>query len=384
MFLTTMTKLAVVSIVIAGLAVICNLRLRYLIATRTKELQTSNAQLLKEIADRRRAEESISQNEKRFRLLYDNAPIGYQSLDSEGCIIEVNQSWLDLLGFNRREVKGRNFGELLVPEDQERFRKSYTRFKASGKISGVEFTMVCKDGSLVMVNLDGRVTVDDQNNFLQTHCVLNDITLRKQAEMEVGQSLAKLKLTIESTIEAMARIVEIRDPYTAGHQQRVALLAAAIADEMGFSETDINGLRWAAVIHDIGKINVPAEILSKPGHLSEIEHQIIQTHPQLSYEILKTIDFPWPVALIALQHHERIDGTGYPDGLVGESIMLEARILAVADVVEAMISHRPYRPALGLEMAIAEISENRGSLYDPSIVDVCIDILENDSLVLQG
>ena len=363
MFLTTMTKLAVVSIVVAGLTVIYNLRLRYLILTKTKELQTSNVQLLKEIADRRRAEESISQNEKRFRLLYDNAPIAYQSLDNEGCIIEVNRAWLDLLGYNRREVKGRNFMELLVPEDQERFGKSYTRFKTSGKISGVEFTMVCKDGSQVMVNLDGRVAVDDQNNFLQTHCVLNDITLQKQAEMEVSQSLAKLKLTIESTIEAMARIVEIRDPYTAGHQQRVALLAAAIAGEMGFSETDINGLRWAAVIHDIGKINVPAEILSKPGHLSEIEHQIIQTHPQLSYEILKTIDFPWPVALIALQHHERIDGTGYPDRLVGESIMLEARILAVADVVEAMVSHRPYRPALGLEMAIAEISETSWRHY---------------------
>ena len=228
-----MTKLAVVSIVIAGLAVICNLRLRYLIATRTKELQTSNAQLLKEIADRRRTEESISQNEKRFRLLYDNAPMGYQSLDSEGCIIEVNQSWLDLLGFNRREVKGRYFGELLVPEDQERFRKVIPVLRPRVRLAGLSLQWYVRMASLVMVNLDGRVTVDDRNNFLQTHCVLNDITLRKQAEMEVGQSLAKLKLTIESTIEAMARIVEIRDPYTAGHQQRVALLAAAIADEMG-------------------------------------------------------------------------------------------------------------------------------------------------------
>jgi putative nucleotidyltransferase with HDIG domain len=166
--------------------------------------------------------------------------------------------------------------------------------------------------------------------------------------------------------------VERRDPYTAGHQHRVANLAAAIANEIGLSEEQIDGVRMASVIHDLGKIHVPAEILSRPGRLTENEFSIIKTHPQTGYDILKTEEFPWPVAQIVLQHHERMDGSGYPSSLSGEEILLEARILAVADVVEAMASHRPYRPALGIDKALEEISKNKGVLYDAKVADACL------------
>jgi putative nucleotidyltransferase with HDIG domain len=166
--------------------------------------------------------------------------------------------------------------------------------------------------------------------------------------------------------------VEIRDPYTAGHQNRVTQLCAAIAVEIGLDDSAIERLKMAAIIHDIGKIYVPAEILSKPGKLGNIEFGIIQTHPTHGYNIVKSMDLPSSIAETIVQHHERLDGSGYPNGLKGDSIILGARILAVADVVEAMVSHRPYRPAKGLDSALEEILKNRGKLYDPDIVDACV------------
>ncbi len=177
-------------------------------------------------------------------------------------------------------------------------------------------------------------------------------------------------------MHAMSLTIETRDPYTASHQRRVANLACAIAREIGFSEWDIEGIRIMALLHDIGKITVPAEILSKPGRVNQHEFSIIKTHPQVGYEILEGIDFPWPVTQAILQHHERLDGSGYPAGLSGEDIVLEARILGVADVVEAMSSHRPYRPALGLDSALKEISQKRDSCYDPEVVDACLRLFQ--------
>ncbi len=179
---------------------------------------------------------------------------------------------------------------------------------------------------------------------------------------------------MRGTIQAMAMTVEKRDPYTAGHQRRVANLARAIAKEMGLSKEQIAGIRMAGIIHDLGKISVPAEILSKPGELTKNEFEIAKEHAQVGYEILNEIEFPWPVAQIVYQHHERMDGSGYPNGLSGEDIILEARILGLADVVEAMASHRPYRPALGIDKALEEIQQNRGTLYDPEVVDACLKI----------
>jgi putative nucleotidyltransferase with HDIG domain len=195
---------------------------------------------------------------------------------------------------------------------------------------------------------------------------------RQRAETEVQRSLEKLKKALDGTVLAVAKTVEMRDPYTAGHQRQVAELAAAIAQEMGFSAERVEGMRVLGCLHDIGKIAIPAEILSKPGRLSPMEFTLIKDHPRVGYEIIKGIDFPFPLAEGILQHHERLNGSGYPQGILGPAIIPEAKILAVADVVEAMASHRPYRRSLGLDQALEEISRNRGILYDPEVVDICL------------
>lgn len=192
---------------------------------------------------------------------------------------------------------------------------------------------------------------------------------RTQALLE---SEKKLRDGMLDFVTAIAATVEIRDPYTAGHQHRVAELAVAIACELGMDDSQIEGLKLASVVHDIGKIRIPAEILSKPGRLNEFEYGLIKQHPQSGYDVLKSIDFPWPIAQMVLQHHERLDGSGYPQGLRGEEILLGARILSVADVVESMSSHRPYRPGLGVEAALDEITRMRGKLYDAQVVDACV------------
>ena len=204
-----------------------------------------------------------------------------------------------------------------------------------------------------------------------------DITERKQAEEKLVKSYDSLRETLNDTIDTMVKIVEMRDPYTAGHQRKVAGLAIAIARRMKLEDTRIDQLRTAAVIHDIGKMYVPTDILSKPGRLSDIELGLIKTHAQNGYDIVKGMDFPCSVAKVVLQHHERLDGSGYPNGLRGEDTLLEAKILAVADVIEAMATNRPYRPALGIDKALEEISKNKGRLYDPDVVDTCLELFNS-------
>lgn len=202
---------------------------------------------------------------------------------------------------------------------------------------------------------------------------------RNRAEFEVKSSVGKLQKAFEAIVQVLEQTVGIRDPYTAGHQRRVSDLACAIAEEVGLSKDRIDGIRIAGIIHDIGKIHVPAEILSKPRSLSSLEFNLVKTHPQIGYDVLKAIDFPWPVAKIVLQHHERIDGSGYPKRLSKHKILLEARIIGVADVVEAMASHRPYRPALGTTQALREISDKRGTLYEASIVNACLKVFRENN-----
>lgn len=212
--------------------------------------------------------------------------------------------------------------------------------------------------------------------------------LRHHLEELVGERTAalleseqKLRASLRDSVTALAAIVEMRDPYTAGHQRQVAQIAVAIAQALHLSEAQVEGIYLAGAVHDVGKIRVPAEILSKPGKLTALEFGMIKEHSQNGFEILKTIDFPWPIAQIVLQHHERLDGSGYPQGLHGEQTLLEAKILAVADVVESMMSHRPYRPALGIQVALDEIVQHRGTLYDPQVVDACITLFQNGRLV---
>jgi putative nucleotidyltransferase with HDIG domain len=213
---------------------------------------------------------------------------------------------------------------------------------------------------------------------IHTHKKLN------WAEEEAKKSFEKLKKAFGAIIQVLEKTVEIRDPYTAGHQRRVSDLAQNIAREMGLTRDRIDGIKITGIIHDIGKIQIPAEILSKPRALTGIEFNLVKTHPQVGADILRAIDFPWPVAEIVLQHHERINGSGYPQGLYKKDILLEARIIGVADVVEAMASHRPYRPALGIDEALKEISNNRGILYDCDVVDACLKLFREKNYKLEN
>lgn len=214
----------------------------------------------------------------------------------------------------------------------------------------------------------------DQNKALEEQ----NRDYRENLERMVEERTAALNQIVEGAILAMSKAVESRDPYTAGHEQNVANLAREIAKKMNLSEDQIDGVYYGGVVHDIGKISVPAEILSFPGKLEPEQMALIRMHPKTAFQILNTIEFPWPLAQIVYQHHERIDGSGYPQGLKDDEILLEAKILAVADVVESMYSHRPYRPALGIEPALDEITKNRGKIYDPNVVDAC------KSLIAEG
>ena len=236
---------------------------------------------------------------------------------------------------------------------------------------GVQALHIRQERDLALVkNQEQLVQLIFQNEEKEKRAV--ELTLANKA----------LQDSLEDTVRAIASIVEMRDPYTSGHQIRVAELAAAIAKEMGLPVEQVHAIHLAGIVHDLGKIQVPSEILSKPGRITDIEYSLIKTHPQAGYDILKGINFPWPVAQIVLQHHERFDGSGFPQGLKGDAILLEARILSVADVIEAMSSHRPYRPGLGIEAALDEITRLRGTYYDPQVVDACVALFREQGYVI--
>jgi HD-GYP domain-containing protein (c-di-GMP phosphodiesterase class II) len=193
-----------------------------------------------------------------------------------------------------------------------------------------------------------------------------------KANEELKNNYEHLERTVESIIQVLSLIMEEKDPYTGGHQRRVTILAVAIGEEMGLLDDQIKCLKMAGTVHDLGKITIPMGLLSKPGEIHEYEFKLIEKHPQVAYNILKSIDFSWPVDKVVLQHHERINGTGYPQGLSGNDILPEAKVLAVADVIDAMTFHRPYRPSLGIEMALDEIEKNRDVLYAQDAVDACL------------
>jgi putative nucleotidyltransferase with HDIG domain len=246
--------------------------------------------------------------------------------------------------------------------------------------SPYEIDIVRKNGEIRRL-LRNRGTVR-WNGQTQFQTLVQDITERVRAEKALRESYNKLDKMLDAVIRTIASTVEMRDPYTSGHQNRVASLASAIAEEMGLPPETVKGIQVVGAIHDIGKICVPAEILCKPGRITEAEYSIIREHARTGYNILKGIDFPWPVALAVLQHHERMDGSGYPGQLSGEDIILEAKVIAVADVVESMASNRPYRPSLGIDKALTEISQQRSILYDAVVVDACLKLVNEKKFKL--
>jgi PAS domain S-box-containing protein len=329
-----------------------------------------------DITERKRAEEALRKSEARFQDLFHEAPVGYFEYDAEGCITNVNQTESDMLGYSLEEMIGQPAWKFIVEEETARRQILAKLAGALVPFQGFERTYRRKDGAIFPVLIQDRLNKDEQGNITGIRCAIQDITDRKQAEEKLQHMLESLRKAVGTTIQVMVSAVETRDPYTAGHQIRSAELARAIATEMGLSRDQIDGIRMAGSIHDIGKLSIPAEILSKPTKLSALEFSLIQEHARQGYEILKNVESPWPLAEIVHQHHERMGGSGYPRHLKGDEILLEARILAVADVVESMASHRPYRPALGIDAALEEISKNRGILYDPEVTDTCLKLFQ--------
>ncbi len=357
----------------------------------------------------KRTKETLEENE-RYRILIENTNDIVYSLDSEGNFTYIGPQ-VKQYGFEPEEVISQNFLNFVHPKDREGMHLQFQKTITSGSEFISRFRIRNKKGRMYWIEELGKVQHDKSGGVIGINGVLRDITERKRvdeklqrvnkelekrvqertaeiskanealqveiterkhAEDALKESYEKLQSALEGIIHALSSTVEKRDPYTAGHQQRVTTLACAIATEMGLPEEKVDGIRMIGVIHDLGKIYVPAEILSKPGQLNEVEFKMIRAHAKVGYDILKKVEFPWPIAQVIVQHHERIDGSGYPSGLSGENILLEAKIIGVADVFEAISSHRPYRPALGIDKAIEEISQKKGTLYDPEVVDACL------------
>jgi putative nucleotidyltransferase with HDIG domain len=323
-----------------------------LVEERTKALVKTNRCLRKEVETRRKTERALHTSETNFSsMIYANAD-GILILDENAIVRFMNPAAESIFGTKAEHFVGQTFEHLISPERP------------------TELDITLGDGKTIVAEM--RVMETEWNGQKAYIASLRDITDRKGMQLQLQLSLDHIKTVMEGTIQAMALAVEMRDPYTSGHQARVAELAQAIAEEINMPPADVEGVYMAASIHDIGKISLPAEILSKPVQLTEIERKMIQAHSKVGYEILKGIDFSWPIAQILLQHHERINGSGYPQGIRGKEILLEARIVGVSDVVETMASHRPYRPSIGLDKALDEIFEHRGALYDEQVVDACL------------
>lgn len=323
--------------------------------------------------ERERLLAALEESNQRFRSLVETTSDWLWEVDIQGAYTYCSPKVFDLLGFAPEELLGKNMVDLISIKDAERTRRIFKQLIQSRQpFSGFETVCQARDGQVLVLEKNGVPIFDTSGALLGYRGVARDISDRKNALEALQKSRDDLHTSLEETVKSLALATEKRDPYTAGHQMRVDQLACAIAREMGLPEERIEGLHFAALLHDIGKISLPSEYLAKPGRLSEQERAIIKCHTEVGYEILKNIPFPWPVASIVYQHHEHLDGSGYPRGLTDRDILLEAKIVSVADVVEAMSSHRPYRPSLGVSAALEEIRSGRGVLYHAESVDACL------------
>jgi len=322
----------------------------------------------------------LKERERWLSTILKSIGDGVIATNQDGMITFMNPLAETLTGWNQNEALNKPLSDVfkVMNESPGKIQKIYVKkiLKGEGPALSDGRYLLSRRGRKTPIDPRLEPIKNDGGNISGMVLAFTDITPRKKAEDELKKSWEQQKIAMEGTVQAIAFTIETRDPYTAGHQRRVTKLACLIGEEMELPVDRIEGLRMSGELHDIGKIHVPAEILSKPGKISEAEFTIIKTHPQVGHDILKTIEFPWPVAKIVLQHHERMNGSGYPQGLKGEAILLEARILAVADVIEAMATHRPYRPALSIDEALKEISKNKGKLYDAKVAEICLKVFK--------
>ena len=332
---------------------------------------------------RKRADEALHQSETQYRLLANHMKDAVWLMDMNLKTTYISPSVEKLRGYTLDELQQLPLDRHLTPASfqlaMDTLYVEMPKVLADSTYSfsrTLELEFYRKDGTSFWSENTFSLIRDKGGIPLSFLGEGRDITDRKQMEAERNQSFERIRKALNATVHSISMTVEMRDPYTAGHQRRVADLARSIAAEMGLSADLQDFIYTAAIIHDIGKIVIPAEILSKPTKLTALEFNFIKTHSRVGYDILKGIEFPWPVADVILQHHERMDGSGYPQGLKGTNILLEARILSVADVIEAIASHRPYRPALGIDLALKEISASNGVFYDDIVVDACLKLFQ--------
>ncbi|HEX5371976.1 MAG TPA: MASE3 domain-containing protein [Aquabacterium sp.] len=336
-----------------------------------------------DLTDMHRSAQALRDSEQRFRGMVEQTISGMY-VRRDGRFIYVNPRFCEIIGWSAEELVGRDVLEFttLDPENIDRIKQAWRELHTSESQSvAYSVPMVRKDGQIIEAGLKAKVILWD-DGLPATIVMAQDITERKRAEDQIAAYVKQLEGSMRGTLQAVSNMVEMRDPYTAGHERRVGLLARDIAREMGWDESRCQNLELMGLVHDIGKIAVPSEILTKPTRLSDLEMALMRGHAQAGYEILKDVPFPAPVAEIIRQHHERMDGSGYPQGLKGDQILPEARVLAVADVLESMSSHRPYRPAVGMDAALSEVVNNQGRLYDPDVVAAAVKLVKERGYVL--
>jgi PAS domain S-box-containing protein/putative nucleotidyltransferase with HDIG domain len=319
--------------------------------------------------------QELATSERRLKQAQGMALLGSWEYTLKEDRLDWSEEIYGLFGLKKEEFSGSydDFLQRVHPDDRAQVEHAYREAVAVKRPYDQTHRIIRADnGAIRYLREQADPVTNGEGETVGSFGTSQDITDLMEADQERQLYLMKFRHALKQTIEAVAATLEKRDPYTAGHQRNVALLAEAIAVEMGLADELVEGIRLGSSIHDIGKIHIPAEILNRPGKLSAEEFNMIKTHAIQGYEILKDVDFPWPVAGMIRQHHERLNGSGYPDGLKEDEILLESKIIAVADVVEAMASHRPYRPALGLEPALEELVRGRGDLFDPVVVDSCL------------
>jgi len=335
--------------------------------------------IITDVTERRRQAQSLQESETRFRGLIEQSLTGIY-ITQNGVFLYANPRLEQMLGYGAGELVGLRADDLTFAQDLPILQAEQEKLRAGATSISYEARARRRDGAVIELGVQGSIST--YHGEPATVGMAQDITEKKRAEAQIQRYIEQLRTAFMSTVEVAMTLSEMRDPYTAGHERRVGAIASAIGAELGFDARRQEGLRVAGHLHDVGKITIPSEILAKPGKLSAIEFQLVRGHAEAGYNVLKKVEFPWPVAEIALQHHECMDGGGYPHGLKGEAILLEARIMSVADVVEAMSSHRPYREALGIDAALDEIARGRGTAYDPAVADACLKLFRDKGFAI--